>query len=90
MATPPRSLKQWRPETHDYTGQGVGVYDDALLLVDAAHIHVGDHILMGSPQGVARYRVRHISYSPGYPEYWRVQIEVLERAPGAQSERAAS
>jgi len=34
--------------------------------------------------------VRHVSYSPGYPEYWRVQIEVLEPAPGAQSERAAS
>ncbi len=90
MAAPPRSLRHWHPETHDFTGQGVGIYDDALLLVDAAHIHVGDHVLVGSPQGAARYRVRYVSYSPGYPTYWRVQIEALERAPGAPSERAAS
>ncbi len=90
MATPPRSLKQWRPATHDFTGQGVSLYDDALLLVDAAHIQVGDHVLVGSPQGVARYRVRYVSYSPGHPAYWRVQIESLESAPGARSERVAS
>ncbi|MDQ2828588.1 MAG: hypothetical protein M3Y74_06020 [Chloroflexota bacterium] len=90
MATPPRSLRHWHPETHDFTSQGVGIYDDALLLVDAARIHVGDLVLLGSPQGVARYRVRHVSYCPGYPEYWRVRIEALERVLGAQPERAAS
>ena len=81
MATPPRSLRHWHPATHDFTGQGVGIYDDALLLVDAAHIHVGDHVLVSSPQGVACYRVRYVVYSPGYPAYWRVQIEARERAP---------
>ncbi len=86
MAVPPHSLRQWRAETHDFTRQGVGIYDDALLLVDAAHIHVGDHVLLGSSQGVARYRVRHVSYSPDYPAYWRVRIEVLEPTPEVEED----
>lgn len=90
MADPPHSLGQWRPETHDFTRQGVDIYDDALLLVDATHIHVGDHVLLGSPQRVARYRVQYVSYCPGYPVYWRVRIEVLERTPDAEVEEDAS
>ncbi len=90
MADPPHSLGQWPPETHDFTHQGVGIYDDALLLVDAAHIHVGDHVLLRSPQGVARYRVQYVSYCPGYPVYWRVRIEVLEPTLGSPFERASS
>lgn len=69
--------------THDYTGRGVDLYDDALLLVDAAQIQVGDHVLVGWAHGVVRYRVRDVSYCPGYPEYWRVQIELVESAGDA-------
>jgi hypothetical protein len=86
MALPQRSLRQWQPATHDYRGQGVPLYDDALLLVDAAHIQVGDHVCIGSPQGAHWYRVRHVAYSVGYPAYWRVRIERLEGAPAACGE----
>lgn len=65
MVTPPRSLKQWHPETHNFTGQGVGLYDDALLLSHATRIQVGDHGLVRSRQGVVRYRVRYVLYYPG-------------------------
>lgn len=90
MATPHRNLRHWRPATHDFSGQAVGIYDEALLLVAAEHIHVGDHVLIGPPDRPLRYRVRYVAHSPGYPAYWRVQIELLERAPVTHSEEAVS
>jgi hypothetical protein len=66
----------------------VGLYDGALLLVDAQHIQVGDHVLLGSAQHPSRYRVRYVAHAPGYPEYWRVQLERLAPQPAMQPEAA--
>ncbi len=81
MVPPPCNSLAVPPATHDYSGQGVGLYDDALLLIDAAHIHVGDCVLIGTHRAPVHYRVRYVAYCAGHPEYWRVQIEALEPVP---------
>ena len=86
VTTRHRSLRHWTPATHDYTGQAVGLYDGAILLVEAQHIQVGDHVLLGSAQHPNRYRVRYVAHAPGYPEYWRVQLERLAPQPAMQPE----
>lgn len=69
------SLKRWAPQIHDYSGQTIDLYEGAVLLVDAAHIRAGDHLLLGRRRSPVRYRVRHVEYHGGRPAYWRVQLE---------------
>ena len=74
------NLRQWRPQTHNYCGQGVHVYDDALLLVEGSHIASGDRVLVGAPHRPTAYRVRHVAYSGGALAYWKVRLERLVEA----------
>lgn len=99
MPTPPSprphapSLRRWQPQIHDYTDHTIGLYDEAILLVEARHIHVGDHVLLGAAREPRRYRVRYVSYHPAPPAYWRVRLDRLdgtERPALAAREEAAS
>ena len=74
------NLRRWAPCTHDYCGQGVHLYDDALMLTEGAHIAVGDRVLLGSPRRPTQYRVRHVAYHDGDLAYWKVRLERLAPA----------
>lgn len=84
------SLKQWTPQTHDYSGQAIDLYDGAVLLVDAVHIHVGDYLLLGWRRSPVKYRVRHVEYHGGRLAYWRVRLERLSQPSAGTVDTVAS
>ena len=89
MTTQRSSLTRWTPITHDYSGQAVGLYDQAILLVEAQHIGVADYLLLGRRSAPMRYRVRHVAYHGAAPAYWRVQLERLGDTTTRDAEDAA-